>query len=106
MKLLPARYPRVLLVVTCYYQRVYEFLSGSFHIKVSVFLLKPAANRLHPRCKGMGEILRASNFTLAVSSQHSTLNAATSFNQGMQGASQQEEMGSWFNWDIQRCGLN
>lgn len=32
-----------------------------------------------------------------MSSQHSTLNAATSFNQGMQGASQQEEMRSWFN---------
>lgn len=76
-------YPWVLLVVTCCYQRVYEFLNGSFQTKVSVFLLEPAAYRLHPKCKGVGEILRASNFTLAIRSQRIALNAATSFNHGM-----------------------
>lgn len=34
-----------------------DFLNGSFQAKVSVFLLKPAAYRLHSKCKGMGGIL-------------------------------------------------
>lgn len=81
-----------------------NLLDGSFQAKVSVFLLKPAAYRLHPKCKGMGGILIPQ--TLAISSQHTTFDAATSFIQGMRGASQQEEIRSWLNWDIQRCGLN
>lgn len=65
-----------------------NFLNGSFQTEVPMLLLEPAAYRLHPKYKGMGDILRASNFTLAVSSQHIPSSAATSFNQGAQGASQ------------------
>lgn len=65
-----------------------NFLNGSFRTEVPMLLLEPAAYQLHPKYKGMGEILRASNFALAVRSQHIPSSAATGFNQGAPGASQ------------------
>lgn len=48
-----------LLVLPYYYQRVYELPQG---LKVSTFLLEPAAYQLHLKFTGMGMILRPSNF--------------------------------------------
>lgn len=47
-----------------------NFLNGSFQANVSVFLLKPAASQLHPKCKGMGGILGASNFSHKLSAYY------------------------------------